>query len=340
MSSYQKAPEGAGLRLHLNENTRGCSPAVLEALRSLSAEDIAFYPRYDDVVRETAAYLGVDPGWMALVNGLDEGLHIVSSLALRPDRDGRRRSVIPEPAFEMYAACTLAAGGEAIRIRPREGFVFPREEILDALSGGASLLYLTNPSNPTGLTVAAAEIASIAAAAPRATVLVDEAYIDFGGESCVPLLDAHRNIIVGRTFAKAFGLAALRAGCLIAHPDTLAPLRETMSPYNLNVAAAAALRAAIRDRQWRDDYVAQSAASRELIYDFCETHGLPFFRSAANFVLVRVGPGATEIARRLAEAGILVRDRSTQPGCDGCIRITAGIVDHTTRCLTALGGLL
>jgi len=341
MSTYQRAPEaGRGLRLHLNENTGGCSPAVLEALRSLSAEDIAFYPSYEDVERETAAHLGVDRSWMALVNGLDEGLHVVSALALRPDPEGPRRSIIPMPAFEMYAACTKAAGGVAVTIPPRADFEFPIDEIRAAFEGRTRLLYLTNPDNPTGRTVAPAIIASIAAAAPHVTVLVDEAYIDFGGETVVPLLDRHRNLIVGRTFAKSYGLAALRAGCLIAHPATLSPFRELLGPYTLNVAAAAALRAALADATWRDIYVRETHASRQMIYDFSERRGLEYYRSAANFVLVRIGDRAPEVVAALAARGIFIRDRSTQPGCAGCVRITAGLIDHTARCVDALEELL
>lgn len=347
MSTYQRAPEaGRGLRLHLNENTGGCSPAVLAALRALTAEDVAFYPAYADVERETAAHLGVEPSWMALVNGLDEGLHAVSLLALRPDADGAggtggvMKSVIPEPAFEMYAACTAAAGGIATRVPPRPDFAFAIDDIRAAIDGRTRLLYLTNPNNPTGLTVPAATIAALAGELPGVTVLVDEAYIDFGGESLLPYLDQRRNIIIGRTFAKAYGLAALRAGCLIAHPDTLEPIRAALSPYNLNVAAAAALRAAIADREWHDRYVRESEASRALIYDFCDARDIPYYRSAANFVLMRVGAQATAVTKALAERGIFIRDRSTQPGCDGCVRITAGPTAHTEQCLRALGDLL
>ncbi len=347
MSTYQRVPEaGRGLRLHLNENTGGCSPAVLEALRALSAEDLAFYPAYTDVERETAAHLGVEPSWMVLVNGLDEGLHIVSLLALRPGTDstggtaGAMTSIIPEPAFEMYAACTAAAGGIATRVPPRPDFAFAIDGIRAAIDARTRLLYLTNPNNPTGLTVPAETIAALARELPGVTVLVDEAYIDFGGESLLPYLDEQRNIIIGRTFAKAYGLAALRAGCLIAHPDTLEPIRATLSPYNFNVAAAVALRAAIADGDWHDRYVRESLASRALIYAFCDERGIPYYRSAANFVLVRVGPQATAVTKALAERGIFIRDRSGQPGCEGCVRITAGLTSHTEQCLRALGDLL
>jgi len=340
MTQYQRLPDpGEGLRLHLNENTGGCSPAVLDALRSLTAEDIAFYPSYADVERETAAHLGIAERWMALVNGLDEGLHAVSALALRPGAQVMK-SVIPEPAFEMYAACTAAAGAVAVRIPPRDGFEFPIDDIRAAVDDRTRLIYLTNPNNPTGLTVPSATIAELAGELPAVTVLVDEAYIDFGGETMLPWLDARRNVIVGRTFAKAYGLAALRAGCLIAHPETLEPVRQTLSPYNLNVAAAAALRAAIRDTAWHDRYVRESAESRRAIYAFCDTRGLSYYESAANFVLVRIGDRAPDVTRSLAARGIFIRDRSTQPGCAGCVRITAGLVDHTGRCLDALGALL
>lgn len=341
MTTYRRAPEaGRGLRLHLNENTGGCSPAVLDAIRSLSAEDIAFYPSYDDVERETAAHLGVERSWMALVNGLDEGLHLVSSLALRPGAKGPACSVIPLPAFEMYAACTSAGGGVAKTVPPRQDFAFPFEEILDAIDERTRLLYLTNPDNPTGRAISPGVVADIAARAPHVTVLVDEAYVDFGGETAVPLTGTHSNVIVGRTFAKAYGLAALRVGCLIAQPGTLAPLIEMRPPYTLNVAAAAGLRAALRDRAWRDTYVAESHRSRQMIYDFCEARDIPYYRSAANFVLVRIGSRAPQIAARLAERQIFIRDRSTQPGCAGCVRITAGLTGDTERCLSALGGLL
>ncbi|MDQ3068595.1 MAG: histidinol-phosphate aminotransferase family protein [Acidobacteriota bacterium] len=338
---YQRVPEaGDGLRLHLNENTGGCSPAVLAALRSLTAEDIAFYPGYGDVERETAAHLGVESSWLALVNGLDEGLHSVSALALRPDPEGPRRSIIPQPAFEMYAACTQAAGGVAVRIPPRAGFAFPIDEIRSAIDSRTRLLYLTNPNNPTGVAVPAATIAALAGEAPHVTVLVDEAYIDFGGESVLAYLDAHRNIIAGRTFAKAYGLAALRVGCLVAHPDALAAIRTALPPYNINVAAAVALRAALADRAWRDDYVRQTIESRRLLYDVCERRGLEYYRSEANFVLIRPGGRVADVVRQLAARGIIVRDRSTQPGCDGCMRITAGVVEHTMRCVSALEEIL
>ena len=248
--------------------------------------------------------------------------------------------IYPEPAFEMYRICAEAAGLVAKGIQPKADFVFPLEELIDA-SERAGAIYLTDPNNPTGLGIPAGAVDRIAAAAPQALVLVDEAYADFSGRTLIgSLLDQRRNVIVGRTFAKGHGLAALRIGALVGHPDALAPLRELMPPFTLNIAALRALEAALDDEPWLRAFVQQAAASRDAIYGFCDARGLHYWRSEANFVLVRVGPNASAVVAALADRGILIRDRSTQPGCGGCVRISAGTIDATARCLTALEDVL
>jgi histidinol-phosphate aminotransferase len=172
-------------------------------------------------------------------------------------------------------------------------------------------------------------------------VLVDEAYAEFSGRTLIgPALDRHRNLVVGRTFAKAHGLAALRIGALIAHPDTLAPFRRTLPPFSVNICAVRALEAALGDRTHLDGYVRQSNESRRLIYATCTRLGLRFWHSEANFVLVEVGSDSAAVVAAVAAHGVLIKDRSHQPGCAGCVRITAGIVAHTELCLTALEAAL
>jgi histidinol-phosphate aminotransferase len=185
------------------------------------------------------------------------------------------------------------------------------------------------------------DIARVADAVPDgAVVFVDEAYHDFCGDTTLPLARTRQNVIVGRTFAKAHGLAALRAGCVIGPPETLEALRLAVPPYSLNVCAAAGLRAAIADTGRLAWYVDQVRESRDLVYAFCTRTGLTYWESGANFVLVRVGARSAAVAGALAARGIFVRDRSRDAGCEGCIRITTGIVDHTTRCLSALEDIL
>jgi len=251
--------------------------------------------------------------------------------------------LIAEPAFEMYAACAEAVGAEVVRVLPEfDGdFDFPLARLLSAITPATRVIYLTDPGNPTGLPIPAAAIDTLAGAAPHALVLVDEAYADFSGRTAIGrALDRHRNLIVGRTFAKAHGLAALRMGALVAHPSTLAPIRRLMPPYSLNICAVRALEAALDDRAYVAWYLDQARQSKDEIYDFCRRHGLTSWPSQANFVLVRVGEEAGAITERLADAGILVRDKSRAPGCAGCLRITAGVLDHTKAALAALETLL
>jgi histidinol-phosphate aminotransferase len=346
MSGYERPFAAAGgLRLHLNENTAGCSPHVLAAIAALDGEDMAFYPEYDEVVRETAAYLQVDPDWLVLTNGLDEGLFATTIAAVRPTVAAgggtRPEVVVPLPAFDMYAVCARAAGAALVEVPPRADFQFQVEAVVGALTAATRVVFITSPNNPTGVRIPLNDIARVADAVPDgAVVFVDEAYHDFCGDTALPLARTRQNVLVGRTFAKAHGLAALRAGCVIGPPKTLEALRLAVPPYSLNVCAAAGLRAAIADTGRLAWYVDQVRESRDLVYAFCTRTGLTYWESGANFVLVRVGARSAAVAGALAARGIFVRDRSRDAGCEGCIRITTGIVDHTTRCLSALEDIL
>jgi len=346
--SYQPPTTVAGaLRLHYNENTAGCSPAVLAALAAVTREDAAFYPDYAPITARCEREFGVDAGWVQLTNGLDEGLQVAAQWArsaqdTTSNRTGARPEVIiTEPTFEMYDAYAETVHANLVRLPPEPDFRFPLDRLLAALTANTRLIYLTDPNNPTGLPLPADAVQAVAEAAPHALVLVDEAYADFSGRTSIgPLLDRCRHVVVGRTFAKAHGLAALRAGALVAHPDTLDELRRLLPPFSLNVAAIRALAAALDDRACLDWYVSESVTSRTRIYEFCRRHDFPFWPSQANFVLFRVGDRATAVVNALAERRILIRDKSAAAGCAGCVRMTAGVVAHTERALNALEEIL
>lgn len=343
--TYSRPADRAGaLRLHLNENTGGCSPAVIDAIRQLTAEEVAYYPDYSALSGECAAYLGVREPQLVLTNGLDEGLlaSTVSCFGGFPDSQGPPEAIIPMPAFEMYSVFVRAAGGRMVDVSPKPDFAFQLREICDKVTERTRIVFLTNPNNPTGQLIPREALREIARCVPSAvTVILDEAYYDFCGETFLPELDAHPNLIIGRTFAKAHGLAGLRAGCLIGNPDRLENIRNAVPPYSISVFAAAGWRAALRDREYLAWYRTQVEESRELLYGACERLGLPYWKSAGNFVLIDVGRAGKpeEIVEAFAARGILVRDRSHDPGCRGCIRITAGLVRHTEIVIEALEGL-
>lgn len=343
MQEYQRPAAAPGqLRLHLNENTAGCSPRVIEAIAALTPEDVAFYPDYDAVYEEAAAALGVAQDSLLLVNGLDEGILMAAVLAMRErPPEGRAEAIVIQPAFDMYAISAEACGVAPVHVPPRPDFTFPLDATLAAVTRRTRVVYITSPNNPTGVRVSNAAIGEVARALPpSAIVFVDEAYHDFCGDTFAGELASARNVVVGRTFAKAHGLAALRVGALIGQPATLAPFRAVTPPYSLNVCAAAGLRAALADRAQLDGYVSEVRASRAVVYEFARHRGLEYWESGANFVLVRVGPLAAPLVRHLREQNILIRDKSGDPGCDGCIRITTGLVAHTERAVRAMEAFL
>ena len=330
-----------GLRLHLNENTAGCSPAVIDAIRGLTREQIAEYPDYEAVNAAAAARLHTSADSLLLTNGLDEGILVASMVALRATR-GDGEGIVVVPAFDMYAACTDAAGGRIVEVPLGDGFAFPFAALLAASNERTRAVFLTNPNNPTGGLVREQDILTIARSAPQALIFVDEAYADFAGQTLLgPGFDAlPSNVIVGRTFAKAYGLAGIRAGAVVGAAETIAPLRRTVPPYTLNVGAAVALPAALEDVGYFDWYVAQVTESRQLLYRTLDRFGVTYWPSHGNFVLVRFGGRLRAVIDGLAERGVAIRDRSRDPGCAGCARITTGVVEHTVRCTQALEEVL
>jgi len=330
------------LRLHLNENTGGCSPAVLEAVRQVSAADVAVYPDYSALSRECAAYLGVSEEQLVLTNGLDEGLlaATVTSFRVAQSLPGLPEAIIVTPAFEMYQIFARASGGRVVAIPPRPDFALPVREIAGAINTNTRIVFVNTPNNPTGLVIPRDTLRELVRAVPTTvTVLIDEAYCDFSGETFLPDLATHPNVLIGRTFAKAHGLAGLRAGCLIGSSARLEMIRGVVPPYSLSVFAVAGWRAALRDPQYLASYRKQVEESRNLLYAACDRLGLRCWRSGANFVLIKVGGDTEELVRDMAARGVLIRDRSRDPGCRGCIRITAGIVKHTEAAVQALEAL-
>lgn len=330
---------GEGLRLHLNENTGGCSPRVIEAIRRLQPKDISAYPSYRDTVVSCARYFGVDPEWVLLTNGLDEGILMaavghISRLGIRD-----AETIVPLPAFDPYPNATAAVGATAIRVRPRPDLSFPTDEVMAAVTPRTRLIFLNTPNNPTGQLIPIRDLVRISEAAPDAVVLVDEAYIEFGGETFLPMLPRHSNVLLGRTFSKAYGLAGMRIGVLIGQPGVLDPIRAVTLPFSLNAVAMTALHAALEDREFLPGYAAQVRESRQRLYTACRRLGLPYWESAANYVLVRVGETAPFI-QALAAKKIHVRDRSSDPITPGCIRITAGILEHTDAAIEALDAVV
>jgi histidinol-phosphate aminotransferase len=326
---------GEGLRLHLNENTGGCSPRVLEAIRSLAAGEISTYPEYRDLVLACARHFDVDPEWVLLTNGLDEGLLMAAVGHIARARAHDAETIIPLPAFDPYPNATAAVGATPVRIPPGPEYAFPTEAVMAAITPRTRMIFLNTPNNPTGRLIPPADLARVAAAAPHAIVFVDEAYIEFGGTTFLPELSRYPNVLVGRTFSKAYGLAGMRVGIVIGQAPALDPVRAVTLPFNINGVARAAVRAALEDTTFLPRYAAAVRDSRERLYAACRRLGLGYWESAANFVLVRVGDTAP-VVQAMAARKVHVRDKSGDPTTPGCIRVTAGVPEHTDAAIEAL----
>jgi len=341
MTRVQGYPDpGAGLRLHLNENTGGCSPRVLEAIRRVVSSEVSTYPSYTDLVLACARHFDVDPEWVLLTNGLDEGILMAAVGHIARARVHDAETIVPLPAFDPYPNATAAVGATAIRIPPGPEFTFPSEAVLRAITPRTRLIFLNTPNNPTGQLIPSADLERIAAAAPQAVVLVDEAYIEFGGTSFLPQLPRYPNVLIGRTFSKAYGLAGMRVGIVIGQPPALDPVRAVTLPFNINAVARAATQAALEDEEFLPRYAAQVRDSRDRLYAACRRLGLKYWDSAANFVLVQVGDPVQPFVDALAVQGVHVRDRSKDPVTPGCIRVTAGVVEHTDAAIAALESIV
>jgi histidinol-phosphate aminotransferase len=351
MTRIQGIPHlGDGVRLHLNENTGGCSSKVVEAVRAFAAAGLSTYPDYRAAVTETAAFLGVDPEWLVLTNGLDEGvlLAAIGFLGARAPAalvecgasfvapSGQPEVVVAAPAFETYVTTAKAMGARVVAVPPLTNYVFPLDGVLKAINANTRIVYVNNPNNPTGQPVSKEAIRAVIREAGHALVFVDEAYHDFMGENFLEEGLTYANVLIGRTFSKAHGLAGMRIGVMIAPPALLEPIRYVMPLFNLNVVAVEALRAALTDGEFTPWYLAQVAASKEILYATLDRIGLRYWNSAANFVLIDGGARMREIVDGLIARGVLVRDRSKDPATPNCFRLTTGVVDHTTLAIKAL----
>jgi histidinol-phosphate aminotransferase len=324
-----------GLRFDFNENTAGCSPRVIERLRQLVPEDLARYPERGAVEANVAEFLGVTAPEVLLTNGVDEAIHLLCQTYLQPGDE----AVIVVPTYSMYRIYMMAAGAQVIAVAVGEDFRLSAKNLCESITSKTRLIAIANPNNPTGTVAPQAELLQIARSTPEAAVLVDEAYFEFYGHTMLTQRNDLPNLFVARTFSKAYGLAGLRAGILVGDPGQMLSVRLACSPYNVNAVALACLPTALADHAFIQEYVCEVRDSRAKLEIALTANGVQFWPSQANFVLMRVGATAGDSAafvERMRRRGILIRDRSSDPACLGCVRITLGPREHANRLLAAL----
>lgn len=320
------------LRLDFNENTFAPSPRVMERLRQVTAEGLTKYPEREGAEQVVAAHFGLQRGQVLLTNGVDEAIHLICCAFLEPEDE----ALICTPSFFMYDVSAQMMTPHLKKVQAGPTLEFPFERFMAAITERTKLMIVASPNNPTGAVVSREHLLAIAAKAPQAVMMVDEAYYHFHGESVMKDLDAVPNLLIARTFSKAYGLANLRIGMLAGSLELLTYLRKVSSPYNVNGVALDCLPEALADEEYLAWYIEQIRVGRERMMAGLREMGVPFFPSEANFVLMNIGPKHKELVAAMRAHGVLLRDRSTDPGCDGFVRITIGLEEHVRLGLAAL----
>jgi histidinol-phosphate aminotransferase len=321
-----------GLSLDLNESMAGCSPRVLRRLGSLASAEVSLYPRRESGELLMANFLGLSADQVLLTNGMDEALSVVFTTYLGPGDE----LLFADPTFVMYPTLGEALGAQVVRAQPGEDLGLPVDDLLARISPRTRLIVIANPNNPTGLAAPRADLLQIAEAAPDAAVLIDEAYFEFCGETLIPDLARHPNLFVARTFSKAYGLAGLRLGALTGAGEQIDSMRRFSLPFNVNSVALECMAEALADQAFVRDHVAQVREGRARLAQLLSELGLRFWPSQTNFVLLRIGAPAKRFVESMQRRGILVRDCSANPGCDGCVRITVATPQQMEGVLEAI----
>jgi len=320
------------LRLDFNENTLAASPKVIERLRQTTAEGLTKYPEREGVERIAAEHFGLQVDQVLLTNGVDEAIHLLCAAFLEEDDE----ALIQTPTFFMYEVSAGMMTAHVKKVQADASLEFPFERFVAGITPRTKLIMVASPNNPTGAVVSRDHLLAICAAAPQAVVMVDEAYYHFFGESVMADVGKVPNLVVARTFSKAYGLANLRIGMLAGSAELMKYVRKVSSPYNVNGVALDCLPVALADDAYVQWYAEQVRAGLARMTDGLRVLGVDFFPSHANFVLMKIGPKHAELVKAMRARGVLLRDRSTDPGCDGYVRITVGVAEHVTCGLEAL----
>jgi histidinol-phosphate aminotransferase len=337
------------IKLASNENPYGASAGALAAMRA-ALEQVWLYPdgSCHELKRQLAAHLGVDVACVSVGNGSNELLMLLCEAFLTPAHSG----ICAQYGFAIYPLVIRATGARLIEV-PALGVADPMPfghdlaAMCAAIRPDTRLLFIANPNNPTGTWAPGADLKRLLEAAPASTLIVlDEAYIEYGQErgvqdaqASLDWLSEHPNLVLLRTFSKAYGLAGARVGYGISHPEVASVLDRLRPAFNVNSLAQAGASAALADQAYMHSCVRRTMAELARCEAHCRRLGLWAAPSAANFLMVRVGPQAQQVYERLLAAGLIVRPLAGY-GLPQFLRISVGTPLHTERLFAALPGAL
>lgn len=319
---YEPHPYGNVIKLDANENPHPFPMDIISQVFSRLEGDL--FTRYpdplgDELREKLAAVSGVRAENVILGNGSDELIQLILQTFGGPGR----KCVIPVPTFSMYKIHSQITGTECLEV-PRDADLRlqPGEMLSAVADSSAYITFIATPNNPTGNTVPYEVIENLAQNA-TGLIIVDEAYIDFGGNTCSPLIDKYPNVVIMRTFSK-IGLAGLRIGYLLADVQVVRELLKVKQPYNVNAFSQMAARITLDKWPLFIKQINMIVAERQRMEkELTGLKGIQVYPSEANFILFKVPDKADEIHQQLLEAGVLIRGKMGN-GLKDCLRVTIG----------------
>jgi len=325
------------VKLASNENPLGPSPLAVEALRAGAPQSHLYPEASAPVLRRTlGAQVGLPEDWIMVGNGSDELLRLLAASYFRKGD----RVVVPGCTFPNYRAVSELFGAAVTEV-PLAAETMDLEAMA-AHAPGARLIFLCRPNNPTGAVFPETVFRHFMAAVPEETlVLIDEAYHEFDESEfdSIGLLRQHPNLIVTRTFSKAYGLAGLRIGYSMGRPEIWKPCFRVREPFSVNVAAQGAALAALNDEAHLQATVANNRVGKAFLAALCEELGLAYIPSQANFMLIDLGRPAGPVFDAMLRQGVIVRPMGGA-GRPNSIRVTVGSPRELERFATALRSAL
>jgi histidinol-phosphate aminotransferase len=296
------------------------------------------YPEFTPaaMIRTLSKFTGWPDEGILVGNGSNELIQASLSVTLGPGR----RLAVPQPTFTLYKlmATTLQAEVNPVLL-DAEQLTFDADKLIEA-ARTADVVVICSPNNPTGGLFPREALTAVLNNA-KGLVLLDEAYHEFSGQSALPLLAAHPNLVVLRTFSKAKAMAGLRFGYMMAHPEIAREVYKSKLPYNVNIFTLAAVETVIENHSILNRGIETLIRERDRIFAELEKRAaLHVFPSAANFLLIRTARPAPELFDQLYNQGVLVRDVSTYPLLDRCLRVSIGTPEENDKFLRALDRVL
>ena len=280
-----------------------------------------------------AERLGVTPGQVVVTSGADEALFLLASAFVGPGR----RAVALDPSFSMFRVVTEGTGGALLRVPVNESWDVPREALRAALSeSNVSLAFLCSPNNPTGRLIPADLIADMARSFPDTLIVADEAYYEIAGVTVAPLLAEHPNLVIVRTFSKAYGLAGARVGYAVGRPDVIDVLESIRLPQNLSAFGVTAAVRAFSNQTEMESRVAELRSERENLEHALQQRGWDTVPSEANFLLGRPPVSALDLGVWLQGAGLIVRSYEGHPRLNDWLRVTVRSPAENARLLSRM----